>query len=140
MVCRYWEIVELIRKLILAGLIGLVGRGTVLQTVLASLISFMFCALSFREMPLRTRRLNVVKVFSELQLFAILQVCMVLRVEENGLVGEWIQRNGYGLAQLVATTAIVPATLFVVWKRVQDLREAEPQEGVDETANPLGSK
>ena len=59
----YWEIVELVRKLILAGLIGLVGRGTVLQTVLASLISFMFCALSFREMPLRTRRLNVVKVF-----------------------------------------------------------------------------
>ena len=100
----------------------------------------MFCALSFREMPLRTRRLNVVKVFSELQLFAILQVCMVLRVEENGLVGEWIQRNGYGLAQLVATTAILPATLFVVWKRVQDLREAEPQDGVDETANPLGSK
>lgn len=46
---RYWEIVELIRKLILAGLIGFVGRGSVLQTVVALVISFMFFALTFRE-------------------------------------------------------------------------------------------
>ena len=142
----YWEIVELIRKLILAGLIGLVGRGTVLQTVLATLISFMFFALSFREMPLRTRRLNVVKVLSELQLFVILLVCMVLRTEKNGFVGEWMQQYGYGLCQLFTTVAIVPATLLVVGQRVQDLRAealgaagAAQGEAV-ETANPLGVK
>ena len=127
------------------GLIGLVGRGTVLQTLLATIISFMFCALSFREMPLRTRRLNVVKVLSELQLFVILLVCMILRTEKNGFVGEWLQQNGYGLCQLVATVAIVPATLFVVGQRVRDLREeakdalAAPEKA-DETANPLGTK
>ena len=56
------------RKLILAGLIGLAGRGTVFQTVVATLISFMFFAFSFREMPYNTRRLNAVKTFSEFQL------------------------------------------------------------------------
>ena len=66
--CRYWEIVELIRKLILAGLIGLVGRGTVLQIVVATVISFVFFALAFREMPYNSARLNTVKVLSELQL------------------------------------------------------------------------
>ena len=142
---RYWEIVELVRKLILAGLIGLVGRGTVLQTLLATVISFMFFALSFREMPLRTRRLNVVKVLSELQLFSILLVCMILRTAKNGLVGEWMQVDGYGLCQLVATVAIVPATLVVVGQRMQDLR-AEAQAALatldkdDETPNPLASK
>ena len=56
------------RKLILAGLIGLAGRGSVFQTVVATLISFTFFALSFREMPYNTRRLNGIKVFSEFQL------------------------------------------------------------------------
>ena len=65
---RYWEIVELIRKLILAGLIGLVKRGSVLQIVVATVISFLFFAIAFREMPYHTSRLNAVKVLSEFQL------------------------------------------------------------------------
>ena len=50
---------------LLARLIGLVGRGTVLHTVAATLISFIFFALTFREMPYNTRSLNAVKLFSE---------------------------------------------------------------------------
>eukprot|EP01045_Picozoa_sp_COSAG04_P011833 COSAG04_NODE_775_length_10405_cov_20.166214_3_plen_71_part_00 len=65
---RYWEIVELIRKLILAGLIGIAARGSVLQTVVATAISFVFFALAFRELPYNNSRLNTVKVLSELQL------------------------------------------------------------------------
>jgi hypothetical protein len=49
-------------------LIGLVGRGSVLQTVAATFISFAFFALTFREMPYNTRSLNAVKLFSEFQL------------------------------------------------------------------------
>eukprot|EP01051_Picozoa_sp_SAG22_P001338 SAG22_NODE_52_length_24288_cov_15.594568_6_plen_82_part_00 len=57
----------------------------VVQTVLATLISFLFFALAFREMPYSKRRLNVIKVLSELQLFVILLVCVVLRASKNGL-------------------------------------------------------
>eukprot|EP01045_Picozoa_sp_COSAG04_P005363 COSAG04_NODE_248_length_18898_cov_16.838715_7_plen_77_part_00 len=67
-ICRYWEIVELIRKLILAGLIGIAARGSVFQTVLATAMCFMFFAFAFRAMPYNTTRLNIVKVLSELQL------------------------------------------------------------------------
>ena len=46
---RYWEVVELTRKLILSGLIGVVGRGTVAQAVAGTLIAFYFFAISYRE-------------------------------------------------------------------------------------------
>ena len=59
---------ELIRKLILAGMIGIAARGSVLQTVVATVISFAFFALAFREMPYNSARLNAIKVLSELQL------------------------------------------------------------------------
>ena len=66
---RYWEVVELTRKLILSGLIGVVGRGTVAQAVAGTLIAFYFFAISYREQPFRSRGLNRIKIFSELQLF-----------------------------------------------------------------------
>ena len=40
---------ELGRKLTLAGLIGVVGRGTVAQACVATLIAFWFFAISFKE-------------------------------------------------------------------------------------------
>ena len=47
----YWELVELGRKLILSGLIGLFGRGTVAQTVLACSVAFFFFAAFYRAQP-----------------------------------------------------------------------------------------
>ena len=139
----YWEIVELIRKLIMAGLIGLVGRGTVLQTVLATLISFLFFALAFREMPYRKRRLNAIKVLSEFQLFVILLVCVVLRTNKNGLGAEDLQQNGYGLCQLVATVAILPATIYVIRMHMLEPRRHTRDQRDDKDdemtmKNPLG--
>ena len=56
----YWEIIEFWRKLLLAGLIALVGRGTISQAVLATLISFLFFAAVIREMPFNAERLNFI--------------------------------------------------------------------------------
>ena len=135
---------ELVRKLILAGLIGLIGRGTVLQTVVATLISFMFFALAFREMPYSTRRLNLIKVLSEFQLFLILLLCVVLRTNMNGLGAEHLQQAGYGVCQLVATVAILPATVYVVRMHMLDLREqtrdqlGDKEDGEMAVKNPVG--
>jgi hypothetical protein len=41
--CRYWEVVELSRKLVLSGLVGLVGRGTIAQSTACTFISFFYC-------------------------------------------------------------------------------------------------
>ena len=64
--------VELSRKLVLTGLLGVVGRGTVGQSFSATLIAFYFFALSYRIQPFNTARLNRIKAFSELQIFVIM--------------------------------------------------------------------
>ena len=121
----YWEVVELSRKLILAGLIGLAGRGSVFQTVVATLISFMFFAVAYRERPFSSSRLNVIKVCSEFQLFGILLVCVVLQASKVGGIPatEILRNDGYGICQLVLTLAIVPITVYVLRMRVLDMRE-----------------
>lgn len=67
--CWYWEGVELGRKLLLTGLIGLVQRGSIAQTVLAALISFGFFAATLKAQPFKSERLNLVKLVSEFQLY-----------------------------------------------------------------------
>ena len=67
--CFPEQVVELARKLLLAGLIGVAGRGSILQAVVATLISFAFFAVSFREMPFDTARLNLIKIISEFQMW-----------------------------------------------------------------------
>ena len=57
----YWEVVELGRKLLLTGIISMFGRGTILQVVLATCLSFFFFALSVKEQPYNAQHLNVVR-------------------------------------------------------------------------------
>lgn len=51
-------------KLILSGLIGLFKRGSIAQTVLATLVSFAFFGLAFRVQPFKVRCENQT-IFSE---------------------------------------------------------------------------
>ena len=108
-----------------AGLIGLAGRGSVFQCVVAALVSFMFFAVAYRERPFESSRLNFVKACSEFQLFGILLICVVLQSSKvGGIPSTEIMRNdGYGVCQLILTLAIVPITGYVLRKRVIDMRE-----------------
>ena len=67
----YWEVVELGRKLILSGLLGLVGRGSIAQSVAGVMIAFVFFALTFKERPYKSNSLNWIKIFSEFQLYEL---------------------------------------------------------------------
>ena len=113
------------RKLILAGLIGLAGRGTVFQTVVATLISFMFFAVAYHERPFESSRLNFVKICSEFQLFGILLVCVVLQASKDQGISatEVLGDDGYGYCQLFLTLAIVPITCYILSMNVKDIRE-----------------
>ena len=67
------------RKLILSGVIGLAGRGTVAQSASAMLISFYFFDISFKYEPFEKPTLNRIKAFSEFQIFEILAVCTIIQ-------------------------------------------------------------
>ena len=66
---------ELSRKLIMSGLLGLVGRGSIGQAVLAVVLAFVFFAVAFKFQPFESGRLNFFKICSEAQLFGVLVPC-----------------------------------------------------------------
>jgi hypothetical protein len=69
------QVVELSRKLIMSGLLELVGRGSIGQAVLAVVLAFIFFAMAFKFQPFESERLNFFKICSEAQLFGVLVPC-----------------------------------------------------------------
>eukprot|EP01050_Picozoa_sp_SAG11_P011902 SAG11_NODE_1293_length_5284_cov_2.541562_2_plen_239_part_00 len=144
----YWEVVEMMRKLLLSGLIGILQRGTVAQSVLATVIAFYFFSIAYKEQPFRSSGLNKVKVFSECQLCCILLVCTTLQANraEPDFATEKINADGYGNILTGLTIAILPITLYFLClnsgaiKDDADEEQAVPE--IDGTAtrfvNPLG--
>ena len=76
-------VIELGRKMVVTGLVGLLGRGSILQVFLATVISFFFFAASLVARPFESSVLNAVKLFTEFQLFAILLACLVLQADAD---------------------------------------------------------
>jgi hypothetical protein len=122
--------VELGRKLILSGLIGLVGRGSIAQSALATMISFGFCAISFREQPFKKPTLNHVKIFSEFQIFVVLLVCLIVQVHEQGFEAELVSIDAYGAIQTIAVIAIIPMVFYFLVRTFRDVK-AEVKEDRD---------
>ena len=117
----YWEVVELSRKLILTGIIGLFQRGSIAQVVAATMLSFFFFAITIREQPFQTKHLNIIKVVSEIQLFVILLVCCVLQTHHQGFAAEVVTPGDYGQLQVFATVAVMPITVYLLFKGLRYL-------------------
>eukprot|EP01050_Picozoa_sp_SAG11_P040003 SAG11_NODE_17146_length_527_cov_0.745327_1_plen_126_part_10 len=98
-------VIELMRKLILTGIIGLVGRGPVAQAFVGAMISFYFFALSLRYQPYRKPVLNRMKIVVEFQVFATLTITIVLQsvTVDNFDAEEIFTTDDYGNALTVLT-------------------------------------
>jgi len=117
----FWEVVELTRKLILSGLIGLAGRGSIAQCVFASMLAFGFFGLSLLCQPYKKNSLNTVKLVSEFQIFGVLLICIVLQVNDLGLENERIGEDGYGLMLVLVTMMIIPISLVFIASSLHDV-------------------
>merc|ERR1711871_1312371 len=119
----YWEVVELSRKLIMSGLLSLFLPGSIAQVVVATILSFTFFALAYRAQPFESRRLNLIKVVSEVQIFGVLVCCLVLQSSSQGFDSEILQPNHYGQLQVYLTLAVMPITAYVLLQGLRDLRD-----------------
>ena len=81
---------------------------------MATVIAFFFFSLSIREKPFKESSMNWIKLFSEFQIFGVLQMCVVLQGEAVGFETEVITVEVYGAIQTVLTLAIVPVVLYIV--------------------------
>jgi hypothetical protein len=147
------EVIELSRKLVLSGLIGLFQRGSIAQTVLAPLVSFFFFSTTVRAQPFALRHLNIIKVMSEIQLFVILLCCVMLQTHEQGFATEVITEDDYGTIQVVVTVLAIPISVYLVLTALiallsfptedertgatTDSHASSVQENAKETNNPL---
>ena len=136
----YWEVIELSRKLILTGFISVFQRGSIAQTVVATLLSFFFFAFTLREQPFAARHLNIIKVATEIQLFVILLCCVVLQTHEQGFKTEVVTQDDYGLIQVVATLAVMPLTGYLVLKGFRDLLMTPADDEDNESAKKHDKK
>ena len=128
---------ELARKLALSGLIGLFQRGSVLQTVCATVISFFFFAVAFRERPFEEDKLNIVKIYSEFQIFGILLLCIVIQTRAVDFDAEMAGLTEYGQAQIVLTLSVMPISIWAVASSIMDV--VEDHEDEDESKAEDGS-
>ena len=63
----YFECIELVRKMLLAGAIIFFSQGSVEQAFVAGIVSFFFFAVYARAMPFRDRFDNILKLCAEVQ-------------------------------------------------------------------------
>ena len=135
--CWYWELVELVRKLTLTGLIGLLGRGSVCQTLGAVFVAVTFLTAHSWAQPFASSNLNVVKLISEFVILAVLIVCIIQQTyiaSDDFNAEEAITIDGYGYVQTGLCLVLMPTTGFFVVKQLRDIRvELVDSEGT----NPL---
>jgi hypothetical protein len=145
----YWEVVELSRKLIMSGLLGLVGRGSIGQAVIAVVLAFSFFAIALKHQPFTNGRLNFLKICSEAQLFGILLLCFLIQAVKIGPVGlaaEPITFDGYGVIMVVIAAIVAPIALGSIYLIATDAIESRKADATEvladaaavEDARPLG--
>ena len=136
----YWEVVELLRKLLLSGILSLVNRGSIAQATFGTMISFVFFALHVRLLPYRSSALNNTKAVSELQLFVVLLTSVILQAHNVGFAAEVVQVDDYGTIQAAAIVLIIPVTVFLVVRTLAKLRAQDTTKAGMEVENPLAQK
>jgi hypothetical protein len=67
--------------------------------------------------------MNLIKAFTEFQIFGVLLVCIILQTDASGLPGSGIgTMDFYGSFQLYLTVAVFPLILYTVLRQAHDLR------------------
>ena len=121
----YYEVVILVEKLMLAGLLVFVEQGTTFQAFTGASIAFGFFALQVRMWPYNCDIDNWVKAVSEAQIFFTLFISVALKTD---IVGEALTPNGYGMilvgAMLVAPGIEAGVAFRELWRQLYESKIA----------------
>ena len=78
--CWFWEVVELVRKLMLTSILALIAPGSAGQVVVGMLISFATLVATLVMSPYAQNRLNVIGQAAQMHLFFLLLMALLLKV------------------------------------------------------------
>ena len=106
----WWEPIDLLRKLLLVGMLAVVERGSVAQVLAGLLCSFVFFALHIKSWPFRHPQDNILKACMEAHIFLVLQLVLTMKTD---LHGEALLPGDYDMLTLVSFLVLVPGGVFV---------------------------
>lgn len=109
----FFEVVVLLEKLLLTGILTFIDQGTVLQAFAGTCIAFVFFGLQCRVCPYRENSDNLLKACAEGQLFLTLFISVILRTQ---LDREHLTPDDYGtilVAVFFSTPAMEVLLVFV---------------------------
>lgn len=125
--CYYWEIVELVRKLLLAGVLMFIGRGSPLQGAGGICIAFVFFAWQVKSRPFKLAVHNDIKAIWDAVLFVALLSTLLLKTD---LRVQTLDRIGTFLAYFILSAMIVmlPLIAYGLMKIWSDHLERQDQD------------
>ena len=106
----FWECLDMLRKLLLVGLLTVVGRGSTFQVCVGMWTCLIFLVAHVATMPFRFYEDNVLKASSEFHLFLTLMLVLVLKVD---LSGEFLVEHGYDIILTTTFLVAVPGVALV---------------------------
>jgi hypothetical protein len=107
----YWEGYDMIRKLMLVGMLVVVGRGSVAQLFLAVVISFVSFSLQINLQPYKHWEDNKFKAAVEVHIFLLVSIALVLKcLRAEGVAAEEVLPTMfYDFVLVVSFLVSIPA-------------------------------
>lgn len=115
----YFECIDMLRKLVLVGMLTIVPAGSTLQVSTGLTFSFAFFAAHIRTLPFRFSEDNWLKATTECHLFVILVLVLTLKSQPRG---ETLGTSDYDMLATVSFIVLVPVAaafcVVVKWRTV----------------------
>eukprot|EP01051_Picozoa_sp_SAG22_P006426 SAG22_NODE_420_length_10739_cov_7.090320_12_plen_232_part_00 len=121
---------DMIRKLLLVGMLVVAGRGSVAQLFLAIVISFVSFSLQVRLRPYRHSEDNILKACVEVHIFLLVAVALVLKGLRAEADGEIVPEEVYDILLVVSFMVSIPGAF--VW--AVSRKKAMMEQGLQEAA------
>ena len=92
----FWEPLDMLRKLMLSGLLQFVERGSAFQVFCGCVLSFGSCAAQIKVAPYSEPTSNLLKALVEAQIFVTFLISFILRVLPKIASSEPVEADTYG--------------------------------------------
>ena len=119
----YWEGIDMLRKLLLVGMLVITGRGSIAQLFLALVISFVSFALQVRVTSFRHPEDNVLKAAVEVHIFLLVAVALVLKGLRSEAGGERVPEEFCDVVLIASFVVGVPCAFLWAVSRKKSMME-----------------
>eukprot|EP01043_Picozoa_sp_COSAG02_P069623 COSAG02_NODE_12005_length_1614_cov_57.281961_1_plen_419_part_00 len=87
----YYECVDLLRKMCMSGVLTLIATNTVFQAFVSVVFSLIFLGIQIRLWPYNQTSANVLRIFTDIEVFLVTLVGLILRIAPEELAKDTVR-------------------------------------------------